>query len=128
VEEYHNKEGYRHKNISSPHGSILLHYFFLRQNQHLNHLHDSILIMFQWNPLQDKKETWTPCGGWNASFSEMDQLQATSLFFHFRKRGCSEPVASCLAQMALFKQKNHGLRYSEEQEAMLQRLIQPFIH
>jgi len=72
--------------------------------------------------------SWTPVGGWNASDSEMDQIQGAALFFFFQKKGCSEAIAQRLVQMALFKQRYHGLRYSEEQESMLQRMLQPIIH
>ena len=72
--------------------------------------------------------SWTPVGGWNASDSEMDRIQGAALFFFFQKKGCRDAVAQRLVQMVLFKQRYHGLRYSEEQEAMLQRMIQPIIH
>ena len=84
--------------------------------------------MSHWNPLQEHQETWVPVGGWNASFSEMDRIQGSALFSFFTKKGCRASVASTLANMVIYKQKNHGLRYSEEQESLLQRMMQPIIH
>jgi hypothetical protein len=83
--------------------------------------------MTYWNPLQDHQETWMPVGGWNVCFSTMDQIQCRSLFFHCKKKGCTESVASCLAQMVLYKQQ-YGVRYSEEQEAFLKRMMSPITH
>lgn len=83
--------------------------------------------MAHWNPLQEYQETWVPVGGWNASFSEMDQIQGSALFSFFTKKGCRASVASSLVHMVIYKQKNHGLRYSEEQESLLKRMMQPII-
>jgi len=74
--------------------------------------------MFYWTPLSNGMEEWEPVGGWNASFSEQDQIQSTNLFFFFKKR-YAEKVAAALAIMTIFKQKYHGLQYSEDQEALL---------
>jgi hypothetical protein len=83
--------------------------------------------MTHWNPLQEQYESWVPVGGWNASFSEMDRIQGSALFAFFTKKGCRPSVASSLVHMVIYKQKNHCLRYSEEQETLLQRMMQPII-
>ena len=69
-------------------------------------------------------EEWEPVGGWNASFSEQERIQSTNLFFFFKKR-YAEKVASSLAIMVIFKQKYHGLQYSEDQEALLLQARRP---
>lgn len=63
-------------------------------------------------------EEWEPVGGWNASFSEQERIQSTNLFFFFKKK-YAEKVALTLAIMTIFKQKYHGLQYSEDQESLL---------
>jgi len=80
--------------------------------------------MFYWTPLSNSMEEWEPMGGWNASFSEQDRIQSTNLFFYFKKR-YAEKVASSLAIMTIFKQKYHGLQYSEDQEALLSMARRP---
>ena len=69
-------------------------------------------------------EEWEPVGGWNASFSEQERIQSTNLFFFFKKRYV-EKIASTLAIMTIFKQKYHGLQYSEDQEQLLSKARQP---
>jgi hypothetical protein len=74
-------------------------------------------------------EQWEPTGKWNASFSEKDKIQCTNLFFFFKtKKGFKENVAETLAQMVIYKQKNNGLRYSDEQEDLLQEALTPIFH
>ncbi len=74
-------------------------------------------------------EQWEPIGKWNSSFSEKDKIQCTNLFFFFKnKKGFKENMAEVLAQMAIYKQKNSGLRYSDEQEALLQEALTPIFH
>ena len=80
--------------------------------------------MFYWTPVSNRMEEWEPVGGWNASFSEQDRIQSTNLFFFFKKR-YAEKVASSLAIMTIFKQKYHGLQYSEDQEELLLKARQP---
>jgi len=67
-------------------------------------------------------EEWSPPEGWNAVFSEKDRVYCTSLFGSFRKT-MSEQASSRAAHMIVFKQKYHGLRYSEEQEAFLSKCV-----
>jgi hypothetical protein len=74
--------------------------------------------MFYWTPLSNRMEEWEPVGGWNASFSEQERIQSTNLFFFFKKK-YAEKVALTLAIMTIFKQKYHGLQYSEDQESLL---------
>jgi len=63
-------------------------------------------------------EEWVPKEGWNAAFSEKDRAYCTTLF-NFLKKQMSEIAANRAAHMIVFKQKYHGLHYSEEQEAFL---------
>ena len=81
--------------------------------------------MLYWSPVQDKVEEWEPKGGWNASYSEQDKIQATHLFFFFKnKKGCSDRKAEILAQMIVSKQKYKGLMYSKEQEQQIREALQ----
>ena len=85
--------------------------------------------MLFWTATSSEVESWEPRGKWNASFSEKDKIQCTNLFFFFKtKKGFKENMAEVLAQMVIYKQKNSGLRYSEEQEAMLQEAMTPIFH
>lgn len=85
--------------------------------------------MHYWNPMNQTTETWHPRAGWNATFSESEKLQITNLFFFFKnKKGLNEQVADILAQMVLYKQKHHGLQYSEEQEAQIQEALRPIFN
>ena len=61
---------------------------------------------------------WMPQEGWNAAFSEQDRAYCSTIFTILRKQ-LSEQASSRAAHMIVFKQKYHGLRYSEEQEAFL---------
>jgi len=80
--------------------------------------------MFHWNPSCGTMEQWTPKGGWNAVFSEKHRISGTTLFFFLKnKKGCQDHVAEMIVHMVLYKQIYPGLRYSEEQEKVLQRMI-----
>jgi hypothetical protein len=82
--------------------------------------------MIHWNPLSDTLHEWTPIGGWNKAFSNKDKIQCTSLFVFFKeKKGYTDKMASVLAHMVIFKQKYHGLTYSEEQESILVKALKP---
>jgi hypothetical protein len=82
--------------------------------------------MLYWTPSSTVTESWEPLSGWNSSFSEKDKLQCTNLFFFFKnKKGFKENVAEMLAQMVLYKQKYNGMKYSEEQESILQNALMP---
>jgi hypothetical protein len=82
--------------------------------------------MIYWTPSNAVTESWEPLSGWNSSFSEKDKLQCTNLFFFFKnKKGFKENVAETLAQMVLYKQKYQGMKYSEEQESILQNALAP---
>ncbi len=85
--------------------------------------------MMFWSATSSEVEQWEPTGKWNASFSEKDKIQCTNLFFFFKtKKGFKENMAEVLAQMVIYKQKNSGLRYSDEQEALLQEALTPIFH
>jgi hypothetical protein len=83
--------------------------------------------MFHWNPLNSTIESWKP--HWDSIFSEKDRLKGTTLFFFFKnKKGCTESVAQQLVEMQLYREKYPGLRYTEEQERILQKMMEPIIH
>ncbi len=85
--------------------------------------------MLFWSATSSEVEQWEPTGKWNANFSEKDKIQCTNLFFFFKnKKGFKENMAEVLAQMVIYKQKNSGLRYSDEQEALLQEALTPIFH
>lgn len=70
--------------------------------------------------------SWQPQGGWNTTFSEKDKIQCTNLFFFFKnKKGFKDNMAAILAQMVIYKQKYSGLKYSDEQESILQNALKP---
>jgi hypothetical protein len=76
--------------------------------------------MIYWSPVNDKTENFNPKAGWNSAFSDKDKIQYTNLFFFFKnKKGFKENMAEILAQMVIYKQKYNGLKYSDEQEALL---------
>ena len=82
--------------------------------------------MIYWTPSSTVTPSWTPQGGWNSSFSEKDKIQCTNLFFFFKsKKGFKDNMAEILAQMVLYKQKYNGMKYSEEQEQILQEALRP---
>lgn len=67
----------------------------------------------------------SPQTAWNAIFSEKDKLTGARLFGFFKKKGYAEAVAIQYMNMALYKGKYPGLRYSVEQERELQRALTP---
>ena len=69
-------------------------------------------------------ESWEPKQGWNAIFSERDKIQATNLYFFLKKKGVLPIMAENMVHMILFQQIYH-LSYSEEQEAILRKAMQP---
>ena len=82
--------------------------------------------MIYWSPSITETNQWIPKSGWNSSFSERDKIQCTNLFFFFKnKKGFKENIAEILAQMVIYKQKYNGLKYSDEQEEMLQDALKP---
>ena len=82
--------------------------------------------MMFWSPVVEKVEEWQPVGGWNATFSEQDKIQLTTLFFFFKnKKGCKDRKAEILANMVLSKQKYPGLSYTKEQEDQVRDALQP---
>ena len=82
--------------------------------------------MFHWSPSSNSIEKYIPKSGWNPTLTESEKLQITNLFFFFKnKKGFKESIGEILAQMAVFKKKYHGLKYSDEQEAMLSKALSP---
>jgi predicted adenine nucleotide alpha hydrolase (AANH) superfamily ATPase len=85
--------------------------------------------MLYWSPTIDHLEEWTPKGGWNSAFSDQEKIQCTNLFFFFKnKKGFKENMAEIFAQMVIYKQKYNGLKYSDEQETMLQDALKPIFN
>jgi hypothetical protein len=75
--------------------------------------------MFDWLP------SWTPVGGWNHTWTEKEKIQCSRLYFFFHNRKhYSAKSASMMAQMVIYKDKYHGLYYSEEQEQELKKALQ----
>ena len=82
--------------------------------------------MIHWSPSSSSIETYTPRSGWNPTLTAADKLKLTNLFFFFKnKKGFKAEMAEILAQMAVFKQKYHGLKYSDEQESQLRAALSP---
>ncbi len=80
--------------------------------------------MVYWSPTNNTIEQWTPSIGWNVSFSEKEKLQCTNLFFFFKnKKGFKDSIAENLAHMVVFKEKYKGLKYSDEQEAVIREAL-----
>lgn len=81
--------------------------------------------MFYWSPMISSVQEWEPEEGWNRTWTEKDKIQCTRLYFFFHKmKQYSQVAASIMAQMMVYKEKCHGLRYSDEQEAELQKALQ----
>ena len=82
--------------------------------------------MIHWTPSNVTAEKFNPKAGWNPMLTNGEKLKLTNLFFFFKnKKGFKDEMAEILAQMAVFKQKYHGLKYSEEQEAVLRAALSP---
>jgi predicted adenine nucleotide alpha hydrolase (AANH) superfamily ATPase len=82
--------------------------------------------MIFWSPNNSEVSVWEPKSGWNSSFSEKDKIQCTNLFFFFKnKKGFKENMSQIFAQMVIYKQKYNGLKYSDEQETILQEALKP---
>jgi hypothetical protein len=82
--------------------------------------------MFFWKPTIENTETWQPIGGWNSAFTEEDKIQCTNLFFFFKDtKGFKENMSQSMANMTIFKQKYQGMKYSDEQEALLLDAMKP---
>lgn len=65
----------------------------------------------------------SPPTAWNAIFSEKDKMIGARLFGFLKKKGYAEAVAIQYMNMALYKGKYPGLRYSVEQERELQKAL-----
>lgn len=82
--------------------------------------------MIHWSPSSSSIETYTPKSGWNPTLTAADKLKLTNLFFFFKnKKGFKENVADIMAHMIMFKEKYHGMSYSEEQEQQLCEALKP---
>jgi hypothetical protein len=82
--------------------------------------------MFYWNLTGECIGEWKPKSGWNSTFSEEDKIKCTNLFFFFKnKKGFKENVADIMSHMVIFKEKYHGMSYSEEQEYQLSEALKP---
>lgn len=85
--------------------------------------------MLYWNPTTTVTTEWQPKAGWNTTFSDQDKIKCMNLFFFFKsKKGFSEAMSEILAQMAVYKHKYHGMKYSEEQENMLAEALKPIFN
>ena len=85
--------------------------------------------MFHWSPTKTSVQTWVPEEGWNRTWTEKDKIQCTRLYFFFHDvKQYSSDVASIMAHMMVYKEKCHGLQYSEEQERELIKALQRVAH
>lgn len=65
---------------------------------------------------------WKPKEGWNIALSQQDRKYCAALFEQLRKK-LSEMAASRIAHMVVFKKIYHGLHYTEEQEAYIEKCL-----
>ena len=80
--------------------------------------------MFHWSPTSSSIQTWMPEEGWNRTWTEKDKIQCTRLYFFFHDvKQYSSEAASIMAHMMVYKEKCHGLQYSEEQESELAKAL-----
>lgn len=80
--------------------------------------------MQYWNPATNQIKSWMPKSGWNKSFSEADKIKCTNLYhFFYDKKHYTSHHSEIMAQMVIYKDKYHGLSYSEEQEAQLKEAL-----
>lgn len=86
--------------------------------------------MFNWSPISSTVQEWEPEEGWNRTWTVKDKIQCTRLYFFFHTtKHYSAAAASTMAHMMVYKEKYHGLQYSEEQESELQKALQlPITH
>lgn len=81
-----------------------------------------------WTPLEEKMEVWIPKGGWNPIWSEQEKIKAIHLFFFFLHRKHYPALqAESLVHMWLWKQKYPNMKYSIEQEQILQDALCPLL-
>jgi len=82
-----------------------------------------------WDPKCEEIKEWKPVGGWNKQFSEQDKIEATHLFFFFKnKKGYKDLQSEIMSNMIIFKNKYNGMKYSEDQEQLLLKALEPIIH
>jgi len=80
--------------------------------------------MFTWSPASVLVQTWKPEEGWNQTWSEKDKIQCTRLYFFFHDvKKYSSEASTIMAHMMVYKEKFHGLQYSEEQERELVKAL-----
>lgn len=85
--------------------------------------------MFFWTPSTNKIENFDSSITSNSVFSEQEKIKYMNLFFFFKqKKGIPEKKADILAQMAIYKDKYLGLKYSEEQETELKNALCPIFN
>lgn len=81
-----------------------------------------------WSPCDTELSTWEPSMGWNRTFSEKEKLECAYLYVFLTKRKkYNSEKAEQLAQMAIFKQKYHGIQYSDIQENELVMALKPIL-
>lgn len=85
--------------------------------------------MFYWSPMEDEVKDWKPVGGWNKQFSEQEKINATHLFFFLKnKKGYKDLEAEMISQMILFKDKYKDMKYTDDQERVIKKALEPIIH
>lgn len=81
--------------------------------------------MLYWDPKSDELIDWVPSMGWNTGLTGQEKIMFMNLFFFFKnKKALADNIAESLALMYIFKVKYPELKYSDEQEQMLQYNMQ----
>jgi hypothetical protein len=58
-------------------------------------------------------------------FSDREKVQFKNLFFFFKnKKGFTDKNAEIITEMIIFKQKYKGLKYSDEQENTIKKVLE----
>ena len=60
-------------------------------------------------------------------FSDQEKISYTNIYFFLKQKGYSEKMADIYTQMAIFKEKYHGIKYSDEQEEQLKKALEPIM-
>jgi hypothetical protein len=80
--------------------------------------------MFNWTADSDTLEQYTFKEN---NLSDQEKISYTNIYFFLKQKGYSEKMADIYTQMAIFKEKYHGIKYSEEQEEQLKKALKPVL-
>ena len=83
-------------------------------------------MIYKWSPNNSDVIAWQPSSGWNNSFTQKDKIHCANLFLFFKNsKKYNDSTAEILADMVIYKEKYAGLRYSDEQEQLLEFAMKP---